>query len=440
MKVGKSATDAAGILGTRVVAALIGNIGGVILARWLEPHDRGLFAIVVLTPSTVVTLVKLGVAQATIYCINRKEATVDEVASNSLILASVLGILAAASVWLLRDSLLHSILGDLPTAALLISLIGVPLALLDNYLQSILQATGQFGLYNRRQLQSETLRLILVAILIIGFHWRITGAAAIYTFITAVNVTWLMISMSRTISFVAGLNLTLLRRMLSFGMRSYVQVVTAHLLLRVDIYMVRAYLSPADTAFYALALRFTETVLEVPQAIGLVLYPKLAALAGARIHVLTAQTCRRTLLATLPASLVLGLIGPWLIRVWYGAAYAPAGAPLPYAAIGVVAMSVFVIITRDFTAREKQRVNTFAGLLALLVNVALNMYLIPHSGIVGASVATAIAYSGAAVILIYFFVLESGLSWRAVLIPRRDDIAYFMTMLRRGFAQLAALR
>ena len=29
-------------------------------------------------------------------------------------------------------------------------------------------------------------------------------------------------------------------------------------------------------------------------------------------------------------------------------------------------MSIFVIITRDFTARQKQRVNTVSGLLALV--------------------------------------------------------------------------
>lgn len=440
MKIGKAAQDAAGILGTRFAAAAISNIGGVILARWLGPHDRGLFAIIVLTPSTILTLVKLGVAQATIYCINRKEATVDDVASNSLILALVLGTVSSLLVWLLRDSLLHSILGEVPPAALLLTLIGVPLVLLDNYLQSILQATGQFGLYNRRQLQSEALRLILVATLIIGFQVRLTGAAAIYTFVSAVNVGWLMLSMRRTVSFGAGLNLPLLNRMLSFGLRSYVQVVTAHLLLRVDIYMVQAYLSPSDTAFYALALRFTETVLEVPQAIGLVLYPKLAALPEERIHALTAQTCRRTLLATLPMSFVLGVFGPWLIRIWYGAAYAPAGAPLPWAAVGVAAMSVFVIITRNFTAREKQRVNTVSGLLALIINVSLNMYLIPHYGIVGAAIATAIAYSAAVAILLYFYLLESGQRWYMVLIPEREDVEYFAKMLRHGLQRLPGLR
>ena len=435
MKIGRALRDTLGILGTRVIWSVMGVVSGVVLARWLGPHDRGILALVLLLPSTVLTLVKLGVSQATVFFINRKEATVDQVASNSVILAILLGVLSSAVVWALRDNLLHRILSDVPAWALLLALVRVPMLLLDNYLYSILQATGQFGLYNRRLLQSEGLRLLLVAIFVMGLNLGLPAAVATYTFIGVVNIVWLMVNMRETIRFSLKLDLELLQRMLSFGIRSYVQVVTAHLLLRIDVYMVQAFLGPAQTAFYALALHFTELVLEVPQAIGLVLYPKLAALPEAEIHRLTAQTCRRTLMVTVPAAAALALLGPWVITAWYGTPYAPAGAPLPWAAVGVAAMSIFVIITRDFTTRQKQRVNTVAGLLALVTNVALNIVLIPLQGIVGASLATAVAYSGACVILITFFLRESGMPWHAVLVPTREDLAYFGGIAQRAVAR-----
>lgn len=436
MKQSVALRDTLGILGTRVAWSAMGVISGVILARWLGPHDRGLLALVLLVPSTVLTLVKLGVSQATIFFINRKEAGVDAVASNSLWLALALGTLSALLVWTLRDSLLATILADIPPWALVLALLRVPMLLLDNYLYSILQATGRFGVYNRRLLQSEALRLLLVAVFVMGFGLGLPAAVVIYTVIGAVNIAWLLWSMRRTVRFSAALDLPLLRRMLSFGVRSYVQVVTAHLLLRIDVYMVQAYLGPAETAFYALALHFTELVLELPQAIGLVLYPKLASLPEEEVHRLTAQTCRRTLMATIPAALGLALFGPWIIRLWYGEPYAPAGAPLPWAAVGVAMMSVFVIITRNFTSRQKQRVNTVAGLLALVLNVALNVHLIPTYGIVGASMATAIAYTGACVVLIAAFLRESGLPLRAVLLPAREDLAYFGDAARRIVARV----
>ena len=435
MKIGSALRDTLGILGTRVIWSVMGLVSGVVLARWLGPHDRGVLALVLLLPSTVLTLVKLGVSQATVFFINRKEATVDQVASNSVILALLLGLVSSVFVWVTRDNLLHKVLSDVPDWALLLALVRIPLLLLDNYLYSILQATGQFGLYNRRLLQSESIRLVLVAVFVVGLNMGLAAAVATYTFIGLVNIVWLMFNMRETIHFSLSFDTALLRRMLSFGIRSYVQVVTAHLLLRIDVYMVQAFLGPAQTAFYALALHFTELVLEVPQAIGLVLYPKLAALPEEQMHRLTAQSCRRTLMVTAPAALALALVGPWVITLWYGKAYAQAGAPLPWAAVGVAAMSIFVIITRDFTARQKQRVNTVAGLLALATNVALNVVLIPTWGIVGASFATAVAYSGACVILIYFFLHESGLRWADVIVPTRDDIAYFGGIAQRALAR-----
>jgi O-antigen/teichoic acid export membrane protein len=440
VRAGKSARDAAGIFGTRVVWAAMGMVSGVILARWLGPYDRGILALALLVPSTVLTLVKLGVAQATIYFINRKEASVDRVASNSVVLALLLGAVSAAGVWLLRDTLLHRLLNDVPDWALALALARVPMLLLDNYLFSILQATGQFGVYNSRLLISEALRLVVVGVTVMGLGLGLPAAVATYTLIGLVNIVWLMLAMSRTIHFSLAFDGSLLSRMLSFGVRSYVQTVTSHLLLRVDVYMVQYFLGPEQTAFYALALHFTELVLEVPQAIGMVLYPRLASLPKEEIHRLTAQTCRRTLVVTAPAALLLGVVGPYLVTLWYGTPYAPAGLPLPWAAVGVTMMSIFVIITRDFTARSSQRINTVSGLLALGVNVGLNIFLIPRYGIVGAAFATAVGYSAACIVLIVFWVRESELPCTSLLLPTREDVHYFWSVGRQYLSRLRPAR
>jgi O-antigen/teichoic acid export membrane protein len=226
--------------------------------------------------------------------------------------------------------------------------------------------------------------------------------------------------------------------MLSFGVRSYMQVVIVHLLLRIQVYMVQSMLGTVQTAYYSLALHFTETVLEVPQAIGLVLYPRLASMPEEEVHRLTAQTCRRTLMVTIPAALALAFLGPYVITLWYGQAFTPAGAPLPWAAVGVAMMAIFVIITRDFTARGKQRVNTAAGILALVANVSLNLQLIPRYGIVGAAFATAVSYTAACAVLIYFFCQESRMRWTSVLVPTREDVRYFASIAQRGWANATA--
>jgi O-antigen/teichoic acid export membrane protein len=435
VKSNKGIKDTVGIFGTRFIWSGMGLVSGIALARSLGPENRGILAVVVqLIPSTILTLVKLGVSQSTVYYVNRKEASVDQVASNSVLLAFLLGGISAAIVWSLRGVMSTNILKGVPDWALAIALIRVPFLLLDNYLYGVLQATSQFGIYNTRLILSELAKLVLVVVLVLWLHLGLWAAVWIFTIISVINMGWLMVTMGRTIRFSFRLDHRLLANMLSFGVRSYVQVVVAYLLLRIDGYMVQSWLGPEQTAFYSLGVHLTETVLEVPQAIGLVLYPRLAALGEEEMHRLTAQTCRRTLAITVPAAIGLALLGPSIITLLYSQAFAPAGAPMPWLAVGIAAMAIFVIITRDFTARSKQVVNTFSGILALVINVVLNIYLIPVYGIVGAAFATAVAYTAACLVLIRFFCIEARCAWSDVLIPKGDDFRYFFAIAQRALA------
>jgi len=417
--------DILGVFSTRAVWTVLGAISGVILARVLGPHDRGILALVMAVPATTVTLVKLGITQANVYYINRERHSAVQVASNAAGLAIVMGLTAAIVVWLFESTLLSTVLRDVPRWALALALVRVPFMLLDDYLYGVLQAVGQFKVYNTRLLLSEVLRLLLTVVALLVLDFGLFAAVLIQTSINVFNLTWLVVTMRRRIPFTLRVDRALLRRQLGFGAKSYVQTVTAHLLLRADIYMVSYFLGPAQTAFYSLALRFTEMVLEIPQAVGLVLYPRLASLPDDQIHRLTAQACRRTLLLTVLCSLAIVTFGPSVIVAWYGEAYAPAGTPLLWACMGAVALSVFVILTRDFTSRNQQTVNIAAGVPALMLNVVLNLYLIPTHGIVGAAMATAVAYGVACAILLVFYLPGARLSIFDVLIAKREDLQFF---------------
>jgi O-antigen/teichoic acid export membrane protein len=431
--------DIAGIFGTRVLWMLMGMVSGVILARYLGPHDRGILALVLMLPMTAETLVKLGITQANIYLMNRKAAPVTQVIANCIVLALTLGVLSAAVVWLSRGLLVNSVLRGVPTWALSAALARVPLLLLDHYLYGVLQATGRFSVYNRRLLLGEALRLVLVVTTVAILGYGLPAAVLLYLVVNIINVALLLVAMRGDLRFPLPFNATLLREQLSFGTKSYVQTVTAHLLLRISVYMVSYFLGPAPTAFYSLALHLTEMVLEIPQAVGLVLFPRLTSLPKNEVHRLTAQACRRTLLITAPLALALAVLGPYVITLWYGSPYAPAGAPLPWAAVGVVMMSFYVIVTRDFTSRNRQQVNITAGLVALGSNVVLNLFLIPAYGIVGAAAATAISYSAACLLLLALYLSESRASLTDVLIARPDDWRYFREMMAQGLLRARRL-
>ncbi|HXQ23362.1 MAG TPA: flippase [Candidatus Acidoferrales bacterium] len=431
MKGRRLSTDILDVFGSRAVWTLLGAISGVILARKLGPHDRGILALVLLLPSTVITVSKLGISQANVYFINRKQVSMEQVASNSTTLALVLGLFSMAVVWLFQGRLFSTVMREVEPWALALALVRVPLLLFDDYIYGVLQAAGAFRLYNVRLLIGEALRLVLVVLALMVFHMGLFAAVLIHTVVTAVNIVWLGISTYRRIPFSLRVDRALLGHQLDFGLRSYIQTLAMHLLLRIDVYMVSYYLGPIETAFYSLALRFTEMMLEIPSAVGLVLYPKLATLPEDEVHRLTAQACRRTLLLTGMCAVFLAVLGPYVITLWYGKAYAAAGKPLAWAAVGALALSVFTILTRDFTSQNRQMVNIAAGVPALLLNVGLNIFMIPAMGIVGAAIATAIAYSAACVVLIFFYIPASGLSLSEVIIAKPEDLRFFWQMIRQ---------
>lgn len=424
----KFLNDILGVVGTRAAFSVLGILSGVILARKLGPHDRGILALVLLTPNTVVTLVKLGISQANVYFINRKGVPSEHVASNSLVLAVTMGTAAGLLIWMFKDSLLVTVLRSVPPWALALCLIRIPMRLLDDFLYGVLQAVGGFGIYNVRLIVSELLRFAAIAICLLALDLGLFAAVLIHTVINLVNILWLVVATRREIPFGFRLDRSLLRQQFDFGARSWIQTLTAHFLLRVDVYMVAYLLTAADTAFYALGLHFTEMVLEIPQAIGLVLYPRLASLPKHEVHRLTAQTCRRTLFITGALALVVAFAGPFVIQLWYGADYAPAGAPLPWLCIGAVGWSIYVILTRDFTSHGRQWVNIVSGVPALVLNVVLNFTFIPTMGIVGAALATAISYTVACCVLLAFYLPWSKIPLHEILIPKVDDARYFWTL------------
>jgi O-antigen/teichoic acid export membrane protein len=430
--------DVFGTYGTRALTIGLGMIMGIITARTLGPHNRGVFSLVYLLPSTVVTFAKMGLAQASVYSIRREHVAPHRVVANAFIVSIVLGGLFVTLAIVFRAQLLATFLRGVPAWALLVALPLIPLLLFESYFYAILQAMGKFGLYNSRLLIGTILLVLGMLIFLVILGGGLREAILVVVCVPILMDSWLLVTVRRWFPFSFRLDLPLLNKEVRFGLKSHIQVLAQHLHLRADAYLVAYFLDPAQVAFYVLAVRLAEFMLDIPESVGMVLYPRLASLDEHAMHELTAQACRRTLLITTTGAVLLSLFGPSVIVLWYGRDYAPAGQPLMLVSVGIVMMSIFVLLTRDFTSRNKQQVNIAAGSIALVGNITLNLFTIPRMGIVGAALASAISYSAAAVLLMVFFVRESRLSPFDVLIAKPDDFRFFwnfgVKLLGRGKA------
>ncbi|MFT4570788.1 MAG: O-antigen/teichoic acid export membrane protein, partial [Candidatus Binatia bacterium] len=405
------AEDVTGTVGTRMLTMALGLVTGIITARMLGPENRGIFSLVALFPATLVTLTKFGQSQATVYFIRREREDVSAVASNVFVFGSVVGLTLMALVVAFADPIRATILKGVPLWCLMIVLPMIPILLVESYLYGALQATDRFRVFNTRLMAESLCTLGGMAVVLWILDLGLPGALGVVITIRLSMTAWLVTTLHAETPIHFRFDFPLFRRMIRYGMKSHIQIIASHFHFKAGVYLVAYYLSPTHVAFYAIGARLAEQMMYLPQSLGLALFPRLAGTDDARIHRLTAAACRQTLLLSVGAAWFLTSVGPMAITAWYGPEYAAAGVPLRYIAWGIVMMSMYVLLSRDFTARDRQLVNIFAAYVALIGNVVLNVILIPKMGIEGAAIGTTVSYSIAAGILFVAFVRESGLPW-----------------------------
>jgi O-antigen/teichoic acid export membrane protein len=112
---------------------------------------------------------------------------------------------------------------------------------------------------------------------------------------------------------------------------------------------------------------------------------------------------------TIPPVLLLAFFAPDVIRVFFGAPYVPAA---PALTVLVLGMSVRALVGPSGTtikAIDRPRVELFGSFVGVVVNLALNVVLIPRYGIVGAAVATATGFATFNLIEILFIYRAIGI-------------------------------
>lgn len=83
-------------------------------------------------------------------------------------------------------------------------------------------------------------------------------------------------------------------------------------------------------------------------------------------------------------------------------------------------------------AREKIQFTLWVGIIAVVFNIAGNLFLIPIMGISGATLASTISYSFVSLVVVYYL-KETRLSWTALL-PRLEDFSVYDQIYQRKAA------
>ncbi len=188
-----------------------------------------------------------------------------------------------------------------------------------------------------------------------------------------------------------------------FGLRAMPNGFLAESYLRVDVLMLALFVGDTEIGIYSFAAMFIEGLYQVPVVIRTVANPVLVTLVGKSDTAPFFAFARKTAAMGLAAAVLVGgavwVVFPWLAPLFDGGIVESAEPVLNVLIVGMVLYAAFVPL--DHILLQAGRPGRQSILMGgnILINIALNLSLIPLYGIMGAAVATSISYAMSGVTL-----------------------------------------
>lgn len=372
--------------GTRLGLTVFGLATSIVTARFLGSSGRGDYFFMVTLSALVVQFANLGLPASNTFFAARDPRRTPQLMANALWVSLAVGGGLGIGVALFAHA--AGMLQDTPGRFLWLAAALVPPSLYYLLATGILVGRGQIRAFNALEF---AVRAVLLPVLVVA---GVAGLTA--TGFVAVSVLVWILGCAAAVVLVgrySRLSLTPSRELLEVGFRfatkSYVITLLAFVALRGNIFLLRREFGPADLGLYSIAMQIADVLILLPQAVGMILFPRLVRDAGARweLTVRAALWVAAIMLAVCALTAVFS--GP-VIRFLYGDDFGLSTRVLQIMLPSVFSLAVAGVLSQFLAAIGLPRplLGVWGGGVVLVV--ALSFALIPDHGAAGAAAALSI--------------------------------------------------
>lgn len=417
-----------GTAGAKVLSLGLMSIAAVVSTRVLGPTGRGEYFIFVTIAVTATTVGHVSVEHAQIYLWSH---STDRrlLQANALALGGVIGALAALLAWIFTAT--HNALPGGYTAASVMTFVAIPFGITTVYLNNLLVLDDRIARLNIGMAVAAALQCVLTVALATSDSLTVTTALAVWSVGIAVPFLFALTGVRPRLRHVAP---RLAARAISLGLRYHLGMASLILLYRVDIFLLNTRVSSAKVGVYSVAVILAEMAFLFTDSTAQVSLSRQVSDDLDNTARFTARLIRTNFLLALIIMTGTVLVAPVMVPLVFGNEFAGAAVALIALGPGIVALA----ITRPvgaYLVRLNRPVSVssvyFAG---LVLNVVLNVLLIPRLGIAGASVASSVAYIAVATLNVSWLVRHARLPVQS-LIPSASDVTEPIAALWRRYVR-----
>lgn len=384
-------------------------LSSVIVARYLGPHLFGTLNYATALMSFAGTLAGFGLSNVVTRELMSATRTAGDVLGTALLVRAMTGALALCTMLVY----VHFFEPNAMAVALVSVAVGVLLIDGSMIFDSSLQSKRAFGSSSGAKailaVNSLALRVSLVLMSASLVYFVAIQYVEILCYIAVFG--WATRKVLKGVK--AGWDPVLARILLRQGLPIMLSSFATIIYLRIDQVMIEHLLGSDSLGRYSAGVKLAEVASFFPGIIAYVLFPSIIEAYKVSVEKAEAEAVklyRLMYVSGLAFSLFMTFAGEWLTHALFGPAYQGAGPVLKVYVWSTVFVFLNIASQAQLLSQEKTtHVVAVRTIVGALVNIALNLLLIPRMGIVGAAWATVISYAVAV-----FFFFDRKYSWPPV--------------------------
>lgn len=406
-------------------------LSAILIARILGPEGYGVFQFALTASIIAATLADFGFGIANNYLAGRYPHVRAKLFGNAVFFVGVLGTITAigtaAAIWAFRSHYFP----ELPETYLWWIPLSIPIQALQISLIGLTYGANRF----KDKMIGTFLHYIIFLAAIVLF------ASLDYLSINILMPFWIVGLIISSLYWIGVLwqdfpstpkwDRAVLKEQLSYGRSSYLYNAAHMLNFRLDLFLVASFLKAEHVGWYALATSITEALLYLPKALSNVVLTESATELQKGIKSNHHLVYKGIILIIGTAIMGTAILAPFLLPVVFSSNFIPAIVPLLLLLPGTLAMALGIIAAYHLFGIGKAFQPSLAALIATAITIVLDLLLIPLLGIRGAALASTLAYVAFLTVCLYFVLAESGASVKSLLIPRKQDVALLLLVIKR---------
>jgi len=414
---------------SKVLMIFFSLVTSIITARYIGPEGNGIIASLVVYPSLFMSIGSLGIRQSTTYFLGKNIFTEDEIKTTITQIWTITSVFSIIICYLLMSFFSNS---GADLTLVFLALLPIPFSLFNTYNSGIFLGKNDIKTFNKINWIPSLILLmgttLFVALFKIGVH-----GAMIAMIGGPLSMFIILLIKNKLLShFSIKYKWNIIKPMLSLGITYAFSLFIINLNYKTNLILLDKLSNPYELGIYSKGASITEYLWQIPMLFSTIVFARSATSKNDyQFSLKVAHLLRISLLAIGFLSILLLLLSERIILLMYGIKFKDSITVLNYLLPGVLILTFYKVMNMDLAGKGKPWVAMWAMIPSLVINIIMNLLLIPCMGANGAAISSTISYSIAGLLFLFLYSKTVNISVLEILAYKKSDLDFLKSFFKK---------